>query len=55
MTLRPAFILPLLLGSGPAFAHGGAHMHPHGADTWLIAALVATVVVGCASLLWRRK
>ncbi|WP_162894091.1 peptidase M23 [Phaeobacter sp. LSS9] len=55
MTPRPAFFTLLLLIGSPALAHGGAHIHPHGAETWLLAALVATVVIGCASLLWRRK
>ncbi|MFV1440013.1 peptidase M23 [Phaeobacter sp. JH20_36] len=55
MTLRPTLLSLLLLAGGPALAHGGAHVHPHGADTWLLVALVATVVIGCASLLWRRK
>ncbi|AUR05386.1 hypothetical protein PhaeoP72_03459 [Phaeobacter inhibens] len=55
MTLRPALFTLLLLIGSPALAHSGAHVHPHGAETWLLAALVATVIIGCASLLWRRK
>ncbi|AUQ64215.1 peptidase M23 [Phaeobacter inhibens] len=55
MTLHPALFSLLLLIGSPALAHSGAHVHPHGAETWLLAALVATVIIGCASLLWRRK
>ncbi|GLO72049.1 hypothetical protein MACH17_35660 [Phaeobacter inhibens] len=55
MTLHPALFSLLLLIGSPALAHSGAHVHPHGAETWLLAAFVATVIIGCASLLWPRK
>lgn len=36
-----------------AMAHGGAHLHPHGADTFLMAVLV--VGFGIAALLAVRR
>lgn len=30
----------------PAFAHSGAHLHPHGAETWLVVVLAAVTAVG---------
>lgn len=41
------FILPLMMLATPAFAHSGAHMHPHGSFGWVLGlgcmALAATV------------
>ncbi|WP_299350887.1 hypothetical protein [uncultured Shimia sp.] len=34
------------LAASPALAHSGAHLHPHGAGTWLVVALAALTVVG---------
>ena len=34
------YILPAVLFATPALAHPGAHVHPHGGDIWLVAALV---------------
>ena len=34
------YVLPAILFATPALAHPGAHVHPHGGDIWLIAALV---------------
>jgi hypothetical protein len=34
----------------PAFAHSGAHLHPHGAESWLVVALAAMTVVGTIAL-----
>jgi hypothetical protein len=45
--IRSAFAFLLL--PGVALAHGGAHLHPHGAETpvgVLLAALAVAVVVG---------
>ncbi|MFS4581804.1 peptidase M23 [Phaeobacter sp. C3_T13_0] len=55
MTPLRALILFLLMTTSPALAHEGTHVHPHGADTWLLIALIAAVVVGCATLLRHRK
>ena len=40
--LTPVAALPAM----PAFAHSGAHLHPHGAETWLVVAMAAATVVG---------
>lgn len=42
--------LPLFLAT-PAFAHDGAHVHPHGVEAWalLTAGLLAAIV------LWVRR
>ncbi len=40
--LLPIMALPL---ATPAFAHQGAHMHPHGAESWL----TAVAVLGAAA------
>ena len=34
----------------PAFAHSGAHLHPHGAEAWLVVAIAAVTVVGTMAL-----
>ncbi len=44
------YALPLLLAAGPAMAHSGAHLHPHGVEGWavglgLLACGIAAVVV----------
>ena len=46
------YVLPPLaaLTAFPAFAHSGAHLHPHGAESWLVVALAAVTVVGTISL-----
>ena len=31
------------LTATPALAHGGAHVHPHGAEAWLAQVLVSAV------------
>ena len=40
-----AFMLAILAAPA-AFAHAGAHLHPHGADSWLALVLAAVTVVG---------
>ncbi len=44
-TLLPA----LMLLAAPAWAHGGAHLHPHGGE-WLLAGLIGLggIAVGAA-------
>lgn len=45
--LLPIMALPL---ATPALAHSGAHLHPHGAETWL----TAVAVLGAAAYAgWR--
>lgn len=39
----------LSIAATAAQAHGGAHMHPHGAEGWILFALG----MGLASLAWR--
>lgn len=55
MTTRFAALAVLALSASPALAHNGAHIHPHGAETWIALAVVAVIAVGCLSLLRGRK
>jgi len=44
----PALASAIALTAGPALAHGGAHLHPHGSESWLpviLAALTAALAV----------
>ncbi|MBT8153200.1 hypothetical protein KMP13_04710 [Epibacterium ulvae] len=50
-----AFAFAATLTAGPALAHGGAHIHPHGAETWIAAAIAAGIAAIAASYLWGRK
>lgn len=36
-------LLPAMLAAGPALAHDGLHLHPHGVEA--IVTLIATVVM----------
>lgn len=45
----------LALTAGPALAHGGAHVHPHGAEVWIALILAAAVVGGTISWFRSRK
>ncbi len=54
MKQLPALALAIPLTAGPALAHGGAHLHPHGAETWLPALLVALTLGGAAVLTYVR-
>ncbi len=47
--------LTATLTAGPALAHGGAHIHPHGAEIWIAAAFAAGIAAIVASFLWGRK
>lgn len=46
-----AVLLPL---AGPALAHPGAHLHPHGSEPWVVFMGLA-LIVGAALVVWRRK
>lgn len=39
-----------VLSAPAAFAHPGAHLHPHGSDAWLAVVLAAVTVVGVVAL-----
>ena len=41
------------LMAGPALAHGGAHMHPHGYES--ILAAIAVIGVAAAVVLYARR
>jgi hypothetical protein len=41
--------------STSAFAHDGLHMHPHGAETFLGLAFIATVVIGAVWAIARNR
>ncbi|GAB5439256.1 hypothetical protein [Falsiruegeria mediterranea] len=38
----------------PALAHSGAHLHPHGSESWLAVVLAAVVVIGTIVLVRAR-
>ncbi|MGP6086891.1 hypothetical protein [Antarctobacter jejuensis] len=38
----------------PALAHGGGHLHPHGAESWL-ALLPAVALIATALVIWARR
>ena len=38
----------------PALAHDGAHLHPHGTESWL-ALLPAVALIATALLIWSRR
>lgn len=54
MKLLHALAFTTTLTAGPALAHGGAHVHPHGAEVW-IAALVVAASALAFGYLWGRK
>lgn len=35
-----------LTAATPAFAHGGAHIHPHGTEVAIAASLILAAIVG---------
>ncbi|KUP90730.1 peptidase M23 [Tritonibacter horizontis] len=51
MKTLPLAAAALLFTTRSALAHGGAHVHPHGAETWIALVVVAVVAIGCASLM----
>lgn len=43
-----------LVAATPAIAHDGAHLHPHGAESWL--ALVAVALIAAAgTIAWKNR
>ena len=38
------------LAAFPAHAHSGAHLHPHGVESWWVVAVAAVTVVGTMRL-----
>lgn len=44
--MRKLIVLGLVLSGAPALAHEGGHLHPHGAEGWLV--LAALAVIGVA-------
>ncbi|ANP37427.1 MULTISPECIES: hypothetical protein [Rhodobacterales] len=51
----PALASAIALTAGPALAHGGAHLHPHGSESWLPVILAALTVGGAAALAYVRS
>jgi len=49
------YILPILLLSGPAFAHDGPHLHPHGSGGWLLSLVFLALLGGIFWAASRRK
>ncbi|SLN35351.1 hypothetical protein TRL7639_01664 [Falsiruegeria litorea R37] len=43
------------LAASAALAHGGAHVHPHGAEAWLALALLSVPVAGALAYLRHRS
>ncbi len=55
MQLLPFTVAVTALSAGPALAHGGAHVHPHGAaGLWLGFAVLAALAAGAVPS-WRRQ
>lgn len=54
MKQLPALAMAFTLTAGPALAHGGAHLHPHGAETWLPSLLAALTLCGLAALAYAK-
>ncbi|MBF9042677.1 peptidase M23 [Rhodobacterales bacterium HKCCE4037] len=50
-------LLPVALAlvATPALAHPGAHLHPHGGESWLIIALALALATVATILIARRK
>jgi hypothetical protein len=46
-------VVATLLTAGPAFAHNGAHIHPHGSETSLL--FLAAILIAGAGLLAARR
>ncbi|MDU8928071.1 peptidase M23 [Alisedimentitalea sp. MJ-SS2] len=54
--MKPALTALVALTAAPAFAHSGAHMHPHANDpSWLPFLIGGLVVAGAAGLAWTRS
>lgn len=46
------YILPFSVLASPALAHSETHIHPHGAEGWIIAFLL---LMGLSLVLWVRR
>lgn len=49
------FVLLATLASGPALAHDGMHMHPHGFENVISLALIAAAVWGLVVVMKQRR
>ncbi len=49
------YLLPMALLAGPALAHDGTHLHPHGAGEWIAAAAALSVVAAVIAIGILRK
>lgn len=50
-----SYAVSLMALAGPALAHGGAHVHPHGVEIPLGAMLGALAVAAATALYFNRK
>ncbi len=55
MKRLPALASAIALTAGPALAHDGAHLHPHGSESWLPLILAAVTIGGAAALAYARS
>ena len=54
--MKPTLTALALLAAAPAFAHTGAHMHPHADDpVWLPLLIGALTAAGVATFAWARR
>ncbi|KEO50899.1 hypothetical protein [Thioclava pacifica] len=54
--MKPLFFALLaMLAAGPALAHDGVHMHPHGFENVLALALIAAAVWGLVVVMKLRR
>ncbi|WP_164860743.1 hypothetical protein [Parasedimentitalea marina] len=53
--MKTLSLLPLLAFASPALAHGGAHLHPHAANSWLPVVLGLAVILGAATLAYIQR
>lgn len=53
--MKHAISILAMLAASPAFAHSGAHLHPHGAVTWIAVTLAALTVGGTMALVHVRR
>lgn len=49
----PLITIAAALAGTAASAHGGAHLHPHGIDLWVIALITAGVGIASFALMRR--
>ena len=53
--MKTLSLLPMLTIASPALAHGGAHIHPHAANSWLPLVLGLAAILGAMALAYARK